>query len=314
MDVKKIDIGGGLIHGEASDFKKDQSKKMILSHTALSLRPDQREIGSGAPFGTADVLLPSYQDNTRRYAFEYLQHYLPTVPTHALRTLLNTSVETFNPETILLKEGDEVESIYLLLTGSVELLKTSNNLHAMVSAGSLVGEMTALHQLPAMETYRALTFVKAMRIPSKLYRAVVEKYQLFADIIRLMEGREFLQATWLFGDSLSYTIQNRVADEMCSHYLEKGQTFSLGTERGVCIIRQGEATLYYKGIEVETLGRGDFFGEDSVVFNQDCSFTIKAHEGCECCTISADSLNEIPIVQWKLIENMECRRHLMASR
>ena len=314
MDVKKIDIGGGLIHGEASDFKKDQSKKMILSHTALSLRPDQREIGSGAPFGTADVLLPSYQDNTRRYAFEYLQHYLPTVPTHALRTLLNTSVETFNPETILLKEGDEVESIYLLLTGSVELLKTSNNLHAMVSAGSLVGEMTALHQLPAMETYRALTFVKAMRIPSKLYRAVVEKYQLFADIIRLMEGREFLQATWLFGDSLSYTIQNRVADEMCSHYLEKGQTFSLGTERGVCIIRQGEATLYYKGIEVETLGRGDFFGEDSVVFNQDCSFTIKAHEGCECCTISAESLNEIPIVQWKLIENMECRRHLMASR
>jgi len=312
MDVKKIDIGGGLIHGEASDFAGDKSGKMILSHTALSLRPDQREIGSGAPFGTTDVLIPSYQENTRRYAFEYLEDYFPTVPTHALRTLMNTSVVTFNPETILLKEGDEVENIYLLLTGSVELLKTSSDMHAMVSAGSLVGEMTALHQLPSMETYRALTFVEAMKIPTKLYREIVDKYQLFGDIIRLMEGREFLQATWLFGESLSYSTQNRIADEMICHHMEAGELYSSGEDRGLCIIRQGEATLYHKGEEVETLGRGDFFAEDSAVFDRNSEFTIKTQSATEFCSMSADTLKDIPIVQWKLIESVERRRHLLS--
>ncbi|MCK4910426.1 MAG: MBL fold metallo-hydrolase, partial [Thermodesulfovibrionales bacterium] len=31
-DIKKLDIGGGMIHGEAKDFVHDKSKKIILSH------------------------------------------------------------------------------------------------------------------------------------------------------------------------------------------------------------------------------------------------------------------------------------------
>ncbi|MDV7340918.1 cyclic nucleotide-binding domain-containing protein [Terasakiella sp. A23] len=312
MDVKKIDIGGGLIHGEASDFAKDKSGKMILSHTALALRPDQREIGSGAPFGTRDVLIPSHQDNTRRYAFDYLEDYFPTVPKHALRTLMNTTVVTFNPETILLKEGEDIDNIYLLLTGSVELLKTSNDMHSLVSAGSLVGEINALHHLPSMETYRALTFVQALQIPTKLYREVVDKYKLFADILRLMEGREFLQSTWIFGEAISYSTQNRIADEMVCHHLDKGEKYTPEKGSGVHIIREGEATLYSNGDELETIGRGDFFGEDSAIFGQDSNYHIVTNSALEFCTIKADVLKDIPIVQWKLIESLERRRHLLA--
>ena len=36
-NLKKIDIGGGLIHGKAEDFKDDLSDKIILSHTSLKL-------------------------------------------------------------------------------------------------------------------------------------------------------------------------------------------------------------------------------------------------------------------------------------
>jgi hemerythrin len=56
-DVKKIDIGGGLIHGAAADFAGDPSGKLILAHTARRLTEDERAIGSGAPFGTVDVLI-----------------------------------------------------------------------------------------------------------------------------------------------------------------------------------------------------------------------------------------------------------------
>ncbi|WP_234016211.1 MBL fold metallo-hydrolase [Magnetospirillum gryphiswaldense] len=61
-DVKKVDIGGGLIHGCAQDFKDDASGKMILAHTAQPLTPEQKKIGSGASFGTVDVLITGHRD------------------------------------------------------------------------------------------------------------------------------------------------------------------------------------------------------------------------------------------------------------
>ena len=42
-DVKKIDIGGGMIHGMAKDFKDDESKKVILSHINRQLTPEEKE-------------------------------------------------------------------------------------------------------------------------------------------------------------------------------------------------------------------------------------------------------------------------------
>lgn len=76
-DVKKVDIGGGLIHGEAVDFMEDKSGKIILSHTALPLTNRQKEIGSDASFGMADVLIEGKQDFVRSKAFHSLADYLP---------------------------------------------------------------------------------------------------------------------------------------------------------------------------------------------------------------------------------------------
>ena len=68
-NVKKIDIGGGLIHGAALDFKDDPSERIILAHTDREHTPEEKEIGSGAPFGTVDVLIEGYQNYAWRFAF-----------------------------------------------------------------------------------------------------------------------------------------------------------------------------------------------------------------------------------------------------
>jgi len=55
--LKKIDIGGGLIHGLAKDFKGDSSEKIILAHTHAPLTPDDQQIGESASFGQLDILI-----------------------------------------------------------------------------------------------------------------------------------------------------------------------------------------------------------------------------------------------------------------
>ncbi|MFC1770238.1 MBL fold metallo-hydrolase, partial [Nitrospirota bacterium] len=86
-DIKKIDIGGGMIHGDAVDFVDDKSNKIFLAHTYLELNNEQKRIGSGAPFGMSDTLISAHQEFIRRFAFSLLSSYFPTIPRNRLTTL-----------------------------------------------------------------------------------------------------------------------------------------------------------------------------------------------------------------------------------
>ncbi len=69
-DVKKIDIGGGMIHGMVEDFRADTSGKIVLAHIARDLTVAEKEIGSGAPFGAVDVIIPGDNHFAWRNSFE----------------------------------------------------------------------------------------------------------------------------------------------------------------------------------------------------------------------------------------------------
>lgn len=57
LDVKKVDIGGLPIHGDAEDFVDDPSGKLILAHTTDPINERQLQIGHQAIFGEIDVLI-----------------------------------------------------------------------------------------------------------------------------------------------------------------------------------------------------------------------------------------------------------------
>lgn len=58
-DIKKIDIGGGMIHGDVIDFSSDTSGEILLSHTARELGPAELAIGRRPEFGETQVLVRS---------------------------------------------------------------------------------------------------------------------------------------------------------------------------------------------------------------------------------------------------------------
>lgn len=300
-DVKKVDIGGGLIHGAAEDFANDRSGKIILSHTALRLTDAQKRIGSGASFGTVDVLVRSYRDFARRTAYGHLSSYFPTVNEAHLQILLNSPMVSFNPETILIKEGAASDSIYLLLAGQVEMLSMESQFRSQLSAGALLGELSGLHGLPSMETYRATSYVQALRLSCDFYLEFVKRHDLFGDISRLMENREFLQHTWLFGEVVSTGTLNRIANAMEQRAFAIGEEMAVG-DRHVALIRSGQAMRLTGGQELERLEPGDFFGEETAVFETPRLTQMVAAANVELYVLPASVLADIPGVRWKLFE------------
>lgn len=59
-DLKKLDIGGGMIHGHALDFRNDSSGELLLSHTGRMLTAEERRVGRRPEFGETSILVPAF--------------------------------------------------------------------------------------------------------------------------------------------------------------------------------------------------------------------------------------------------------------
>ncbi|MBF0142312.1 MAG: bacteriohemerythrin [Magnetococcales bacterium] len=303
VDLKKIDIGGGLIHGRAEDFRSDKTPKIILSHTSQPLSAREKEIGSSAPFGTADVLVPDHSDFLRRSAFEFLRSYFPAAIRHHLRILMNNRLVHFNPGSIVIKEGEKSNEIFLMLNGSVEQIQSGAVAPNLLSAGALLGEVSGLYDQPSPVTYRSASHVVALRLPRSLYLNFVKRNRLYANIEKLHDQRLFLQGTWLFGESIAYPVQNRLAQSMVSLSLEANQP--IGSEPrspAIFLVRKGTVVSRAGGDIIEAMAPGDFFGEQGALFGAPGLFEFRTETTADLFQVPVEALRDIPVVRWKLFE------------
>lgn len=311
VDLKKIDIGGGMIHGSAADFAADESRRLLLAHTARDLTDAERRIGSGAPFGTLDVLIPGQQNFLLRDASEFLKSYFPAVPMERLHMLLNNRIVTFNPETIIAPAGKVPEEIYLLLAGKVEMLtQDPGNSHFLFS-GSLLGESAAIHDRESEETYRSVGFVQALRLPSDLYRNFIERFYSSTELIEVRKVEEKLRRTFLFSDAVTNTTLFSLAKNCRITQVHAGEHF-VGDPDQMHLIGMGRLSVG-EGEGAQVLGKGEFWGSDSLFSAMsekakaqqsltESSHTLTALDSCEIYSVPLKLVSRIPVVRWKLFE------------
>jgi len=308
--LKKIDVGGGLIHGDAADFKGDASDTILLAHTSLALSDKQKEIGSDAPFGMIDELIPTYQDYGMRRAYYFLQADFQTAPKHQLRTLLNNETLYFNPGSIIIKDGVVNTHLYLVLAGMVEMIDSRHGSKVKLYAGSLLGELSALQCCPATHTYRSEGFVQVLQISSKLYADFIKLNDLYGEIERLGESWQFLENMSLFNNAISHVTLNRIVQNIVLKTYPANHTFDLDG-RYLYLIKHGCVEIGCDHV-LERIPPGGFFGETPMFLSDVRYPTVQTLDASEIYQIPADVIKHIPIVNWKLYERHEKRRKLFA--
>ena len=309
-NIKKIDAGGGLIHGKAEDFVDDESDKLIVSHKSTKLTSKEKEIGSSAPFGVTDVLIPTNQDYTMRTAAKLLKDYFPEATLEDIRILLNFNIKTFNAGTILVKAGDKISNIFMILTGFVEKINPNSSTIRMISIGSFIAEKSGLMNCPATETFRAASFIRALKIPVDIYTKFMKRNNLYSNYQKIIDYREFLETTWLFGGLVSHPVLNNIAKHLTVKEYLIGAKVDVDKRPGILLLKEGEmaATIendYQSSIK---LYPGEFFGEDTIVVNKFSLIQMHATKNCQVYEIGGNVLNPIPVVLWKLLETSEKRR------
>jgi hemerythrin len=310
-DLKKIDIGGGMIHGCATDFAADGSTKLLLAHIARDLTDAERRIGSGAPFGTLEVLIPGQQNFLLRDASEFLRSYFPTVPAERLQMLLNNRIVTFNPETIIAPAGKVPQEIYLLLAGKVEMLTQDPGTCHFLFSGALLAESAAIYNCESEDTYRSVGFVQALRLPSDLYRNFIEHFFSSTELLDVRKVEERLRRMFLFSDAVTNTTLFSLAKKCRISPVHAGENF-VGDPEHLHLVTKGRLSRG-EGEDAEMLGKGAFWGSDSLFDAMSPNTKVQqsvaepagpliALDSCEIYSVPLMLVARIPVVRWKLFE------------
>jgi hemerythrin len=308
VDVKKIDVGGGLIHGTAEDFRDDASRVKYLSHKTGNISAKEKEIGTVAAFGSQDVLIPASEDlHARPAAARFLSACFPAAPLNDIEMLASCPIVTIRAGTTIMRPGERTGALALIIDGVADSREPRSSVPFMVTSGTLIGEMCALTGDRSRRTYRARSFVTALRIPLRMYVDFVERNGLRDQVLRVHENRRFLQSTWLFGEMVSPTVGNRIAHAMTRETAAAGCSVRRAGEPQLAVLEKGKVSLSTGGRHFATLGPGDFWGEAAGLQNMPSLFEAVAERACSYFLIPADALGDIPIVQWKLMETFRRR-------
>jgi hemerythrin len=198
--IKKIDIGGGLIHGSAQDFIQDQSDKIYLAHTSEKITKEQEQIGQKASFGSLDILIEGDTDYLKETARQFLTQYFTHISSQDINKLLNYDIMVFSPDTFPLKINQTLTHVYLILTGGVVVTRESKFIiipgqknYYYYTAGSIMGEESCYEQSLISANYKTVGYVNTLAIPVDAFRDLISKYDLIDHYLKIIKGRRFFR-------------------------------------------------------------------------------------------------------------------------
>lgn len=300
-DLKKIDIGGGMIHGHAADFRNDQSRKIILSHTEKELNDSEKEIGSSASFGMQDVLIPSEADYNTIYTRHYLKSLLPEISKSDRSILQNGKITSYNVGTILIKKGERVNTLYLIINGLVEMINTVETRNSILSSGSLIGPINAIDNSNAFQTYRTASYVEILEIPREIFLFIIKRNKIEDKVKRLSINRSFLRKSRILGFTCSCHMINKIAEHMEIILIKKGSRLSDYKKKGIILLRSGRISLYKQKQFVEDVKEGRVCSFESLFSNVKSVFSERVEEDSEIYLIPFELLQDIPVIHWKFL-------------
>ena len=341
--LKKLDIGGGMIHGMAEDFRQDKSESLILAHIARELTKEEMEIGSESSFGAQDVLIQGEQDYRIDRAFQFLQDFFPSVTAEEIRKLLDCPIVEYNAGTIIRwgrRRGDKEDSLGMIISGTVAYLNSVANVRNHLAFGSFIGGESIFgaqrdtttknaEQVAAdndasgdvdqdqdrqrIWTYRTVSHCSILQFSTSSMKAFLENNNLLAQMQTTMIKVRFLRRTWLFGEHTTFLSLGRIARIMEKTTFSPNVKLDLQTKPTLWLVVKGEVVFIdQEGRTLEVIPSGGFLGEQSYLA-PDAEWNFKADQEVVLYKIEMDDLLEIPIIHWKMLEVFEKRKKQTAT-
>lgn len=312
VSLKKVDAGGGLIHGNPVDFRSDTSEKIVLAHRATRFSGEELDIGSQADFGVVDILIPSSQDYLRQNAYRHLMQVFPDSTLDEMNALLRSPVVSYGAGSLIVRRDTEIRHVFLLLSGGVERSSGSGPVQTLPT-GSLIGVGTLFGE-PVDASWRATSPVRLLRMSVETFRAFLLNVGLYGALRSDRADTSFIRGTPLFCDHLGFADLGRIVRASQMVTIGSGEVAENGTQ-ALRMVRYGELQLQDdKGQTLETVVQGGFVGEAFCIGENPAPWRVIAGMKSELIEIPRSEIQRHPVLLWKVLESYQRRLRAIEFR
>jgi CRP-like cAMP-binding protein len=193
----------------------------------------------------------------------------------------------------LMREGDELQALYVVISGEAQVVKSGVRGRELVlrvlRAGDSMGEMEFLEELPAPATVRAHEAVEALKLERSAFTVLLEQHSDIRTHVGLESQRRRLHNFFRL-----YAPFPRLPQEALNTLLSKLE--AMPVPQGKVVVRQGDepGPLYVveagqlrvfvdaegKRYDLGYLGPGDFFGEVAMFKKSKRTASVEAVSPC----------------------------------
>lgn len=302
LDIKKIDIGEGMIHGNYKDFISDPTKRIILGHTSEILSKEQLAVGIASSFGTQDILIVAQSNYDYATVHKQLQSNFPSLNRKSFGAFFEFEVVHFQPNELLYASNEKITFLYLILSGLVQKINSDETRSVLLEPGVIIGEKRALNDQTVESKFITKNYVKTLKIPLKYFHYFSKKYNLNQDFYNKFDRGRHVFNNRLFNENISYATLNFLLDNMRLLTVDLFNNEQFNKEC-VYLIIEGSVSVTLNGVFIETVTQGGYFGGIEFLFHTPFQVTYTPLEKCRLYMIEVSLIRTIPISFWKMLED-----------
>ena len=217
-------------------------------------------------------------------------HFIFTSLTEEQRDLVIEAMKLYSirDNEVVFEEGQPAVNFFVLASGRMEVTNKSQVL-GIITPGHGFGELALLYDTPRTATVTARKDSTLWGIDRKTFKSFVEKIQSqqYEENQRFLDSIEVFQVlTRKEKDSLLMLLK-------ISTFTPGARIVTQGETGNVCfIIKEGMVTCERDGREVTRLGKGEFFGEQTVLYGGVRTATVIAQGVVKCLSIGRQDLQK----------------------
>ncbi len=305
VDLKKIDVGGGLIHGNLSDYAKDNSGLLVMAHTDGFPNSEQSNI-INVNFGETHVLI-HHEDFSiwKKRAIEFLRVYFPMLNKAHIEELIGLmGIREFSPGEMLPKSMDSKGNCFLILSGLVE---QKNESRMRFDAGNIVGNTNKYFGYSDQETYSALSYVTCMEMDEESMDQLMHDHHLKEAIDARRDIITKLQKSDVIQNIGSTALFTHLASAFVEVTIAKNDLSEESLRDHIYILLEGKVKAQYFHGKQQNVFPYEFFGGENVLQNYRENPNYIIENNLKVLSISIDQVTLIPKLIWAMIDLEEER-------
>jgi CRP-like cAMP-binding protein len=270
-----IDGGGGMIHGEPSDWDsaivRFPQTEFLFYHVNPSKVKEEKYQVARPGWGKTYLKERSFPQSVYSGVTHTLQLFSVKDPSWMNILFSLGQVVEFPNRFEVVKKGQEGDSFYFILSGTLDVMDPENKkepLLATLESGDFFGEMSIINKSKTNATVASRTPVVLFKLPGELFLEFVEKNDLKENFSSLWKRRPLISSVEIFRNldptakheiSLLAKSQDFRKDELIVRQGSKTEDFFVISSGRVEIFRKNDNGKVVFSIELKA---GDFFGEN----------------------------------------------------